>query len=229
MTKKMAPPNNSPAMSFPKTLPLREYENVNSSLCPPIWREPLQVLPDPDRSIDKWAVYGTSLYHPPISNGTTDKSTAAAQVVDWEQEFEKSRQRQASYDATLKQLDKELEDNIAKLKADTETKKAALSRRILHGDRARLRELLARLDIASDFNIPEPEEQDGEKVETAKAAAMISPGDEIAISRYEKEDCANETPCSSIRKFPISQYYHQGSVPISSMRRTSGNQLRNGS
>lgn len=180
----------------------------------------------PDRPIGEWTVYGTSTHQLPTSSVTTDTSTAAAPVVDWDHEFEKSRLRHESVDAAMRQLDKELEDKIAKLKADTENKKEALRRRVLRGNRARLRELLGRLNILSDYDIPESDEEDVEKVETTTAAAMISPHGDEAKRRYEKEDCAVESA------YPRPDFligsYQQGIVPISSIRRTSGDHLGDG-
>lgn len=130
--------------------------------------------------IDKSAT-GAHIHDLAASNGMTYNPDAVSQGVNWQQEFEKSQQRHVANDAIMKKLDKELEVKIAKLKAETAVRKDVILAKIREEDRARLKELLARLEISSNpvvTNTPRSDKQDGGKVGTAQETAMISPHDD---------------------------------------------------
>lgn len=201
--KKMPPPNSSPAMYFPKSLPLRQYEIENSLLSPPGWHQSMAGL-----HIDKSAI-GAHIHDLAASNGMNFNPAPVSQGVNWQQEFEQSQQRRAANDAILKVLDKELEVKIAKLKAETVVRKNVICAKIMEEDRARLKQLLARLEISSNpgvTNGPRSEEQNREKVETAQETPMISPHDDNKDDMtYERNACEMETRPS----YP--HYFHKES------------------
>lgn len=199
MTKKMPPPNVSPEMFLPKSLPLREYETDNNQPSVPGWPQSVADLHN-----DKSAIHAP-FHKLAASKATTSKPTAAAQVVNWEEEFEKSQHRRAENEALLKMLDKQLELKITLLKAETKARKERITAKILEEDRARLQELLARLDLSDDHvmeDTPGSDEQDVGKPETAKkGTATISTDDDY------KENLTYERTALGMETAPLHPYH----------------------
>ncbi|MCJ1469491.1 hypothetical protein MMC07_008124 [Pseudocyphellaria aurata] len=183
----MSPPNSSPAVFLPQSLPLREYETNNNQSSVPNWQQNVADLHE-----DIHAPF----HQLAASGATTYKPTVAAQVVNWEHEFEKSQQRRAENDAMLKKLDKQLELKISLLKAETKARKEKIVAKILEEDRARLQELLARLDLLDDHAekiVPGSDNQDMENTETAKKGKATISTDDDYKEKFERTAFGMET------------------------------------
>lgn len=140
------------------------------------------------------------------SNENACKPAAIGLIVDWQHELEQSQQRRAANDATLKELDKELEVKIAKLKAETGIEKEAILEKIASEDRVRLKQLLAGLKSSSNpvvGNSRGPEEQDVRNFETVKATARISPdNDDRYGMTYEQNALQNGLEMETQEMYP---------------------------
>ena len=174
-------------MPYPQTCPHRGYETKHSTLSQAGFHPGSGSL-----RFDKTATDAPT-HNLAASDETTGKPAANPEAVDWEHEFAKSRQRSEQTNAVMKALDDDLQLKIAKLKADAEVRKRAIRSKIAQEDKARLKQLLARLEISSGSdvdNVPASVEPEASKVEPAHATTTISPDD------GDLADMANG-PCAS--------------------------------